>query len=153
MLATVIWIGGLSMMVIVILPAAQKALPSAEFGAFVENVQRRLDPLAWFCLILLALTGMFQMSANPNYAGFMAIHNPWAVALLLKHGLFGGMILLGGLLTWGVLPALRRMNLRQQQGLPAEAQAKLLQRQTRLLRINFLLAVLILLLTAVARTS
>jgi uncharacterized membrane protein len=88
MLATVLWIGGISSLALLVLPAANKALDAAAYAALLEKIQKRLDPLGWICLAVLAATGLVQMSANPNYQGFIAIHNRWAAAILVKHLLF-----------------------------------------------------------------
>jgi hypothetical protein len=47
--------------------------------------RKRLFVAAWLCLAVLGATGMFQMSASPSYEGFLAIHNPWSQAILVKH--------------------------------------------------------------------
>ena len=93
------------------------------------------------------------MSANPNYEGLLNISNRWAAWMLLKHGLFIGMIGISAYLTWGILPALRRIAMRQAKGLDAQDAAQLQKRETLLLRINLVLGVLILGLTALARAA
>jgi len=153
MLATVAWIGGLVAVVILVLPAAKKTLEPETYANFLEQLQHRLDPLGWMSLAVLLATGLFQMSANPNYEGLLSISNRWAASMLLKHILFIGMIGISAYLTWGILPALRRIAMRQAKGLDAQDAAQLQKRETFLLRINLVLGVLILGLTALARTS
>ena len=153
MLSTVVWIGGLAALVLLVLPAARRALDDRAYLALLEALQRRLDPLGWFCLLLLVGTGMFQMSASPNYDGFLAIDNLWAAAILLKHAVFLGMIAVSAYFTWGLLPALRRLALRLSQGKGSpEEHTRLQQRNTWLLRLNLALSVVILALTALARS-
>ncbi len=157
MLATVVWIGGLATFALLVLPAARRVLATADYAAFLGQIQRRFDPLAWFSLAVLAGTGMIQMSANSNYQGFLAIDNPWATAILIKHMLFFGMAAVSAYLTWGIMPQLHRLALRQvrQASAPAEAalQSQLLHREQRLLNLNLLLGVLVLALTAFARAA
>lgn len=153
LLATVAWIGGLVALVILVLPAARKSLEPETYARFLEQLQHRLDPLGWLSLAVLLATGLFQMSANPNYAGFLSISNRWAASMLLKHILFIGMIGVCAYLTWGILPALRRIALMRVKGIDAQAAEKLLNRETQLLRINLVLGVLILGLTALARAA
>lgn len=156
MLATVVWIGGLAALSLFVLPAARQALDPAPYAAFLAAMQRRLDPLGWFCLALLAVTGMFQMSASPYYQGFLAIDNTWAAAILVKHILFVGMAVISAYLTWGLLPALRRLALRRAkapESASGEDMQRLQQRETQLLRLNLILGVLVLLLTAFARAA
>ncbi|MEW5869238.1 MAG: CopD family protein [Chloroflexota bacterium] len=155
MLATVAWMGGLAALTILVLPAARKALAAPAYLAFLGEVQRRLDPLAWFCLALLGGTGLLQMSASPNYQGFLAIQGRWATAILLKHLVFLGMAGLSAYLSWGLLPRLRRLALLQARGRKVdEREASGLQQQEAwLLRLNLFLGVLVLALTAVARAA
>ena len=151
MLATVFWIGGLAALVLLVLPAAQRSLDNEAFAKLLAGIQRRLEPLGWFCLALLAATGMFQMSESPHYQGFLAIQTTWAAAILVKHILFAVMVLLSAYLTWGLLPALRRSTLRLAQGVPGAE--RLQRRNLLLLRLNLALALVILALTALARVS
>jgi uncharacterized membrane protein len=168
MLATVVWIGGLAALSILILPAARKArdarLWSGEQGyaTFLDEIQRRLDSLGWFSLAVLVGTGMVQMSANPNYQGFLAIDNRWAVALFIKHIVFLGMAGLAAYLSWGVRPRLRSLALRQalaqkSHDLSSSAlaeQIENLQRQEIIvLRFSLVLGLVVLVLTALARAS
>jgi uncharacterized membrane protein len=158
MLATVIWIGGLAALSILVLPAARRSLDGKAYAAFLADLQRRFDPLAWFSLLVLGGTGLFQMSANPHYRGFLTITDVWAYAILIKHLLFLGMAGLSIYLTWVIVPGLRRISLQQAlaaQGRPVEAQSgeNLSRQETRLLRLNLLLGVLVLALTAIARAA
>ena len=161
MLATVVWIGGLAALSLLVLPAAHKALSIQAYADFLNELQRRLDPLGWFSLLLLAGTGMVQMSANPNYQGFLAVDNRWAAAILIKHVLFLGMGGLAAAISWGLLPRLRRLALRQalaykenkEDHALIEQVAGLQRQEVLLLRLNLVLGVLVLGLTALARAS
>ncbi len=151
MLATVLWIGGLVVLALLVLPAAQKTLDAAAYAQFLTEIRRRLDPMAWFSIVVLLASGMLQMSANPNYEGFLAIDGVWASAILIKHLLFAAMLALSGYFTWGLLPALRRQALLHDRGKPSPGLEKI-QRQARLvMRLNLILGVVVLLLTALAR--
>ena len=153
MLATVIWIGSLASLALVVLPAAQRSLDNQTYSRFLDALQRRLDPLGWFCLVVLAGTGMFQLSANENWHGFLAIDHPWAVAIFLKHGTYFLMIVVSAYLTWEMLPELRRALLRLNQGKESPDLARSQSRIVWLLRLNLFLAVVVLALTSVARVS
>lgn len=151
MLATVLWIGGLAAVVLLIHPAAQK-LPTSEQNTLLEMAQRRLDPLGWFCLALLTGTGLMQMSANPQYEGFLAVTNSWAVAILLKHLIFFGMAGVSAYLTWFSLPDLHRAALRQAAGKTIDL-TTLHKRNLLFLRLNLVLGIIVVVLTAMARAS
>ena len=156
MLATVAWIGGLVTLSVLVLPAAQRTLEAGAYAELLGQVRRRLDPLGWISLLVLTGTGLFQMSASPNYEGFLSVNNRWAAAILVKHIVFLGIILLSAYLTWGLMPRLQRAAWRQAGGRPQAELTELagLQRQEeRLMRINLVLGVLVLALTAIARVS
>ncbi len=155
LLATVVWIGGLVALAALVMPAARKALPAEDYARLLGAIQPRLQQMGWFSLMVLIFTGLFQMVAHPNYLGFLAILNTWAVAMLVKHLAVGLMIVLSAYSTWGLLPALQRMALLRSKGRevdPLQAE-KLHRREEPLMQANLLLAVLILALTALARSS
>ena len=153
MLATVAWIGGIVSISILVLPAAHKSLKPADLLAFIEAIQKRLEPLAWFSLGLLIATGLFQLSANSHYNGFFDVSTQWSLAILIKHGLVVVMVVVSAVQTWEVLPASRRTLIRRDKGASEEEIVKLQTREERLLRMNFILSILILGATALARAA
>jgi uncharacterized membrane protein len=153
MLATVLWIGGLATLSLMVLPAARKVLAPQAYADLLSALQKRLDPLGWFSVIVLLASGMLQMSSNQNYEGFLSIKGLWASSILIKHILFGLMVLVSGYLTWGLLPALRRAALRKASGKEPPEIEKLQKREVFLLRLNLILGVFVLLLTAIARSA
>lgn len=156
MLATVIWIGGLTALSLLVYPAAHQSLDTKAYAGLLERLQRRLDPIGWACLATLIATGMFQMSANPNYEGLLAIDNRWAAAILVKHLVFLVMIGLSAYSTWVLLPGLRREALRAANTLsetPADTAIRLQNREANLMKLNLVLGVIVLALTAVARAA
>lgn len=153
MVATVVWIGSLAALVILVLPVARRTLDSSTYVNFLDHLQRRLDPLGWLSLVLLLATGLFQLSANPNYEGFLSISNRWAVSILIKHILFAVMIAISAYMTWWLLPSLRRIALLREKGLDTQQTENLENREVWMLRVNLILGLLILGLTAIARAS
>lgn len=153
MLATVVWIGGLAAVVLLVIPAARRTLDTSAYTVVLAAIQRRLDPLGWISLLVLVGTGLFQMSANPNYQGFLAVNNRWAAAILVKHLVFFVIIGVSAYLTWGLMPSLGRVALRQSHGLDAPEAEHLQRRETTLMRLNLILGAVVLALTAIARVS
>jgi len=153
MLATVAWIGGLVTLSVLVLPAARQSLDDKAYATLIGRLRRRLDPLGWACLIVLVATGMFQMSASPNYQGFLAINSPWAVAILIKHLVFLVMIGVSAFLTWGVIPRLQRAALLASRGQETPGAQSWQRQEKMLLWLNLVLGVLVLALTALARAS
>jgi uncharacterized membrane protein len=153
MLATVLWIGGLAALSLIVLPAARKVLDPSTYSNLLISLQKSLDTLGWFSVIVMLASGMLQMSSNPNYEGFLAVQGTWASSILVKHVLFGGMVMVSGYITWGLLPALRRAALLQARDKDSDELQKLQKREVFLLRLNLVLGVFVLLLTAIARSA
>lgn len=153
MLATVVWIGSLAALALFFIPIGRRTLDPDAFATFLADVQRRLDPLAWFALVTLVATGLVQMTGNPNYDGFLAINNRWATAILAKHLVFVGMIAVSAVMTWKVLPSLRREALRRTRGKGQVEDQRLSFQEQRLLTLNLVLSLVVLALTALARTA
>lgn len=153
LLATVTWVGSLAGISFLILPAMKRALSPDTQLVFIEAMQKRLEPIAWFCMTLLVLTGLFQMSVNPHYDGFISISTQWSLAILSKHLLGIIMVVVSAIQTWEVIPAIRRAIVRSKKSQNAEELDSLRRREVLLLRMNFGLSVLILLATAFARAS
>ena len=152
MLATVTWIGSLAAINLLFLPASKRALKLADQLSLVSALQKKLEPLAWFCMGILLVTGLFQLSANPHYDGFLSISTQWSLAILFKHGVAVLMVVVSAIQTWEVLPAIQRILLNKDKAGEDEL-VRLQKRETLLLRINLLLSALILGATAFARVS
>ncbi|RJP52324.1 MAG: hypothetical protein C4557_06555 [Anaerolineaceae bacterium] len=152
MLATVTWIGSLAAVNILVLPASHRTLSLPDQLSFISALQKRLEPLAWFCMGLLLVTGLFQLSTSPHYDGFLSLSTQWSLAILVKHGFAVLMVVVSAIQTWEVLPAIQRALMRKENADEAEL-AKLQQKELLILRINLILSALILGATALARVS
>jgi uncharacterized membrane protein len=153
LLATVTWVGSLAGISFLILPAMQRSLDAETQLVFIEAMQKRLEPIAWFCMSLLLVTGLFQMSVNPHYDGFLSTSTQWSLAILTKHLLGIVMVVISAIQTWEVIPAIRRAILKSKKSKNTEELDVLRRREILLLRMNFGLSTLILLATAFARAS
>lgn len=152
-LATVAWIGSLSAIAFLFLPAIKRTLDSNAQLALIEAVQKRFEPVTWFSLSLLVLTGLFQMSVNPHYDGFLSTSAQWSLAILAKHLLGMIVIVVSAIHTWDVIPAIRRALIQSKKINNAEQITVLQRREIRLLYANLVMGILILAATAVARAS
>ena len=154
MLATVSWVGGQAILSLVVFPASSKTLSPDDHHKLISAINRRMNSIGWISLAILIGTGMVQLGANPNYTGFLGIDSSWAVAILIKHIAFGGILILSAYQTWGLSPAIERIALLQAKGKAApEEQAALRKRESRILLLNTLLSVIVLFFTALARIS
>ena len=152
LLATGAWIGSLVAFSLLVLPAAARTLKPVDQLAFIEAIQKRLEPIAWFSLSILVATGLFQMSVNPHYDGFLSTSSQWSLAILTKHILVVILIAVSATHTWEVLPAIRRTLMRKNKASQEEL-TTLQRRETFLLRTSLALAIFILLATAFARAA
>ena len=152
MLATVTWIGSLAAINLLVLPASTRTLKLVDQLSFIAALQKRLEPLAWFSMGLLLVTGLFQLSTSPHYDGFLSLSTQWSLSILIKHSLAAIMAVVSAIQTWEVLPAIHR-TLMKKENADAGELAKLQRRELILLRVNLILSALILGATAFARTS
>lgn len=152
MLATVIWLGSLAALAIFILPSMRQSLKPADYANGVVSLNRRLDPLGWFCLGLLTFTGLLQMDSSSSYQGLFIVSNAWSMAMCAKHIVFLGMIVVSGYLTWSVAPGLQAAAIQRARGKRAVDQL-VLRRFQVLITVNLVLGVLVLVFTALARIS
>ena len=149
LLATILWLGGIALLALVGWPALRR-------GTVTENqwwsFQRRFAPWANLSLILLLITGFFQMTNDANYNGFLTIDSTWAWAMLLKHIAFGVMVLITAYVQFLLFPAMDRLALvaAKRPSLAEAEQAQLQKREIALLRLNLICAATVLLFTAVA---
>jgi uncharacterized membrane protein len=133
-------------------PVLNRAITDArEQARLLEALQKRFQPIANLSLAVLILTGMVQTFTNPLYKGFLNFGNTWAQAMLLKHIAVFGMVILAGVITFSVQPALKRNALLIANDLADEQQiVRLRTQQVRLTRINLALSIIVLLFTAIA---
>ena len=153
LLATVSWVGSLAGVSFLVLPAMRRSLSPETQLVFIEAMQKRLEPIAWFSMSLLVMTGLFQMSINPHYDSFLSISTQWSLAILTKHLLGIVMVVISAIQTWEVIPAIRRAIVKSKKSQNADELELLRRREILLLRMNFALSILILLATAFARAS
>ena len=151
MIATVVWVGGIVFMALVVTPALKDQPERARVFA---AIRRRFGPLAGLSLIVLIVTGRVQLTSSTHYVGFLNFANTWAKAILLKHILVGGMIVTVLYMTQVLQPDIHRtaMLLSAGKAKPEEMEA-LTRRQAQATQVNMVLAVIVLLLTAIARAQ
>jgi putative copper export protein len=82
----------------------------------------------------------------------LVIRERWAAALAAKHAAIGLMVLAAAYQTWFLHPRLARLALLERRGREADA-APALRSHARLTRLNLGLGIVVLILTAIARTA
>lgn len=146
LIATVVWIGGLVILGILVWPEARRVVSeNATLDALLARLRKRFTVLSNLSLAVLLVTGLVQMTADPNYDGVLQFTNEWSRVILLKHLTIGGMVISGLVLQYGVAPALERVSLLVQRGKSDPAKwARLRRREVRLTWINIALGILVL---------
>ncbi|MCC7450915.1 MAG: CopD family protein [Anaerolineae bacterium] len=154
LVATVVWIGGLALLTVLVWPEARALLARSDQSCvlldFLERLRKRFNPLANLSLIVLIVTGLFQMDKSPHYDGLMQLTNDWTRAILLKHIAALGMVIIGAVMQWVIIPALERATLLVRRGKDAPDLEQLRHRERQLTALNFVLGMIVLLFTAVA---
>lgn len=153
MLATVVWIGGILYQALFLQPALVSIQDPEISLRLFERLRQRFQPTAWLSLAVLIGTGMIQMAANPYYEGFLAIENTWAKAILLKHLVIIAMIVVAALQSFVLYPKLTRSLLLQTKAIDPPAEYRDVAKEKNLIRLNILLSIVVLLLTAIARAA
>ncbi|MEP7287520.1 MAG: CopD family protein [Chloroflexota bacterium] len=154
LVATVVWLGGLVLLTLVVWPEARNLLARQEQGdvllALLDRLRKRFYPLANLSLVVLIVTGLFQMEENPHYDGLLQLTNDWTRAILLKHVAVVGMLVVGAAMQWSVLPALERASILLRRGKDAPDLERWRRRERQLSALNLVLGALVLFFTAVA---
>lgn len=149
LLATVTWLGGLTLMTLIAWPAVRGQVLTAEQWI---ALRRRFAPWANISLVVLWITGFIQMTTDSNYEGFLVLRSLWAQAILIKHLAVIAMMGFALYIQWRVHPALERLNLlaEKKPELAQSEKAALLHQEARLLRLNLICAAAVLFFTAIA---
>jgi putative copper export protein len=145
-LATVIWIGGILIITLLVIPEVNRILADQlALYQVLLRLRKRFSPISNLALVVLITTGLFQMTADPNYDGLMQFNNTWSQIMLIKHILIAVMALVGLFLQFSIAPALERTSLLLERGKGEIADWQALrQREQQLTWVIVLFAILIL---------
>lgn len=92
-LFTSLWIGGLIVLGITILPAINKTLNSQpEKEKVTDAIRSRLSILIYISIIGLLITGILLSNRSPLFLGYFTIANEYSFILTIKHALIGVMV-------------------------------------------------------------
>ncbi|MCY3831609.1 MAG: DUF4149 domain-containing protein [Chloroflexi bacterium] len=134
--ATAVWIGGILLIAFLVLPELNQALAEQPtLHRLLSRLRKRFNLIGNLALAVLIVTGLLQMSTDPNYEGLLRFSNRWSQTLLLKHLLIIVMALCGLFLQFAVAPALERASLLRERGKGDAEHWRRLQRRERQLTI------------------
>ncbi len=145
-LATVVWIGGILIITLLVIPEVNRILvDQPALYQILLRLRKRFAPISNLALVALITTGLFQMTADPNYDGLMQFNNTWSQIMLIKHILIAVMALFGLFLQFSIAPALERTTLLLEHGKGEISDWQTLRRREQQLTwVIVLLAILIL---------
>lgn len=146
-MGTVVWIGGILMTLLVILPSSKTALESQPMvGKLMKEVAKRFTPLANISILLLIVTGIIIFYYDKNYTSLLDLENRWNIVIALKHFFVATMIIIHFYRGLVLNPKIERCSSQ-----PNEKQTSRFKNiSLDLVKINFALGIIVLMLTAVS---
>jgi uncharacterized membrane protein len=146
-MGTIVWIGGLLMTLLVILPGSKAALESQPMvGKLMKEVAKRFTPLANISILLLIATGIIIFFYDKNYTSFLDFENRWNVMLALKHFFVVTMIIIHFYRGLILNPKIERFS----SPLNEKQTSRLKKISLDLVKVNLALGIIVLLLTTVS---
>ncbi len=155
LLATVVWIGGIWMILLVILPGARTSLQSAPMtGKLMKEITGRFTPMANISIIVLIITGVIIGYYGKNVTNPFDFYNSWTPIMLVKHLLVALMVVIHfyrGLLLGPKIGKLSaRLNESTEASTLSAQVAKMQKFSLNLVKINLALGLMVLFLTGLA---
>jgi len=147
MLGTVVWVGGILMVLVVILPSAKASIEATPMiGRLMKEVTQRFTLLANVSIFVLVGTGSLIFYYDKNYTSILDQKNTWNVVIFLKVLLVATMIIIH--FYRGLILNPRIANLSTQAN---ETQTIRLKKfSLDLVKTNFTLGIIVLMLAAVS---
>ncbi|HDL19097.1 MAG TPA: hypothetical protein ENH29_08585 [Bacteroidetes bacterium] len=94
-LATVVWIGGIVMILLVILPGAKVVLESKSLvSKLMKDISKRFTFMANISIIVLIITGIIITKYNKNFTGFLDFDNYVNIVIFIKHLFVAAMVII-----------------------------------------------------------
>lgn len=83
LLATVIWTGGIFLILFAVLPSAKEYL-NKEASGFMSIISKRFTPFANYSILILVVTGILMISLNKGFNSLIALETIYSKILFLK---------------------------------------------------------------------
>lgn len=93
LLATVIWIGGIFLILFAVLPSAKEYL-GKEASGFMSIISKKFTPFANYSILILVITGIFMISFNRGFNSLAALETIYSKILFLKILIVAVMIII-----------------------------------------------------------
>ncbi len=144
--ATVVWFGGMTTMFFVLIPVAKATLEPPVMGKFMGVLAKKLKTVVYVSIIVLIVTGAVMQILNPSDAG-SGLGSRWGMVLVVKHILVALMIFVGVYIAESVVPKIVKAAAKG----PSPEVGALQKKQMKMAMINFILSLIILLLSGYLR--
>jgi uncharacterized membrane protein len=141
LIATVVWLGGIAFVLFVAIPSAKQVL-GVEASKVIGEISKRFTPLANYSILLLIVTGIVLAAVNKQFSGIGNFDNSWSLALIVKHVFVFGMVAVHFYRGFALAPRIARTEL-------ASAKASLQKLSLNLVKVNFCLGLMVLLLSGI----
>ncbi|MCE7749569.1 MAG: hypothetical protein GPJ51_14380 [Candidatus Heimdallarchaeota archaeon] len=89
---TIIWIGGMLLLVLVIMPVLKKQFKPEEFELLNKKIRSRLSIFVYISIVVLLITGLILSKLPPVSNSFFSFENTYSIILSIKHILYFLMI-------------------------------------------------------------
>ncbi len=89
---TIIWIGGMLLLVLVIMPVLKRQFKPEEFELLNKKIRSRLSIFVYISIVVLLITGLILSKLPPVSNSFFSFENTYSIILSIKHILYFLMI-------------------------------------------------------------
>lgn len=89
---TIIWIGGMLLLVLVIMPVLKKQFKPEEFELLNKKIRSRLSIFVYISIVVLLVTGLLLSKQSTLSSSFFSFENTYSIILSIKHILYFLMI-------------------------------------------------------------
>ena len=145
LIATVVWIGGVTTIFLIIHPVASKILEPSATGKLMMGITKRMRGLVYLCMVLFIGTGIVMQMMDVNFVGF-SLGDSWTFVLVIKHILTVVFIVIAIYIFQVLSPKMTQLAPKG----PSPEMANLQKKQFIFGFTNLIIAHIILLLTAIA---
>ncbi|MCE7743418.1 MAG: hypothetical protein GOP50_13285, partial [Candidatus Heimdallarchaeota archaeon] len=108
-IVTIIWIGGLLILVLVIMPVLKKQLKPDEFQIFNKKIRSRLSIFVYVSIVLLLVTGILLSNQSTLTSRLFSFENTYSILLSIKHILYFLMVAIA-VFRGTILDRMKKMN-------------------------------------------
>lgn len=141
LIATVVWIGGITFILFIARPSAKQVL-GTDAGKLMGEISKRFTPIASYSIIFLLVTGIILTVLNKQLSEIESVRNNWTLFLIVKHVLILGMVVVHFYRGLVLAPKIAGTE-------SAEQKAFLQRLSLNLVKANFCLGLLVLLFSGI----